>query len=105
MSCSYTGPSLLQHKLIPCIVMERKLVKFEHARTHTHTHTLSLSLSLSPSKDHILILGWQFMVVLSGKDGEVATSLRLPCEPIAPPVVADFTEDGWNDVIITCKKQ
>jgi hypothetical protein len=53
-------------------------------------------------KDHVLILGWRGLVVLSGRDGAVAAYLRLPCPPIAPPIVADFSDDGWNDVILTC---
>lgn len=42
-------------------------------------------------------------MVLGGKDGGLAAQLKLPCEPIAPPVVADFSDDGWNDVVLTCR--
>ena len=45
------------------------------------------------------------MVVLSGKDGAMASYLRLPCEPIALPVIVDFSDDGWNDVILTCNNR
>ena len=43
------------------------------------------------------------MVILSGTDGALVASLRLACEPTAAPVVADFSDDGLNDVILTCK--
>ena len=45
------------------------------------------------------------MAVLAGKDGALAAHLRLPCEPIAMPVVADFNEDGWNDITLTCRNR
>ena len=51
------------------------------------------------------MLGWERLAVLSGKDGALAVSQRLPCEPIASPVVADFTDDGWNDIIVTCRNR
>ena len=41
-------------------------------------------------------------MLLSGEDGEMVTKIWLPCQPVAKPVLADFTGDGWNDVIITC---
>ena len=45
------------------------------------------------------------MVLLSGEDGEVVTRIKLPCQPVSAPVLADFTGDGWNDVIITCAER
>lgn len=56
----------------------------------------------SCSQDQVLILGWRGLVVLSGRDGSLSAHLKLPCQPIAPPVVADFSDDGWNDLILTC---
>ena len=53
-------------------------------------------------QDQVLIQGWRGLVVLSGRDGSTVTYLRLPCQPISPPTLADFSDDGWNDIIITC---
>ena len=41
-------------------------------------------------------------MMVSGEDGAIAAAALLPCQPISPPVITDFTNDGWNDVIITC---
>ncbi len=58
----------------------------------------------SPRQDHVLVSGWQWMVLVRGDDGSTAASLRHACQPVAPPVVADFTNDGLNDIIITCSE-
>jgi len=55
-----------------------------------------------PLQDHILVVGWKWMMVVSGEDGMVAAATMLPCQAISPPVITDFTNDGSNDVIITC---
>ena len=44
-------------------------------------------------------------MLLSGEDGEVVSRIKLPCQPVATPVLADFTGDGWNDVIVTCAER
>ncbi len=55
------------------------------------------------SQDHILIMGWDVLTLLSGETGLPVTSVMLQdCHPVAPPQVVDFTGDGWNDVIVTC---
>ena len=53
-------------------------------------------------QDHILVVGWTVVVLLSGEDGTVTASLWSNCQPVAPLVIADFTGDGLNDIIITC---
>ena len=50
-----------------------------------------------------MIMGWDVLTLLSGKDGTQVASVRLQdCHPVAPLQVVDFSGDGWNDVIITC---
>ena len=46
--------------------------------------------------------GWNANVLLSAADGHMSASLWPSCQPIAPPVVADFSGDGQNDLIIIC---
>ena len=54
-------------------------------------------------QDHVVIMGWDILTLLSGADGGVLSTVKLPkCHPVAPLVVADFTGDGWNDIIVTC---
>ena len=53
-------------------------------------------------KDHILVVGWSVFVLLSGDDGTVTASVWSICQPLAPLVIADFTGDGLNDIIVTC---
>ena len=55
-----------------------------------------------PAQDHILVVGWNVLVLLSGEDGTVTASVWSNCQPVAPFVIADFTGDGLNDIIVTC---
>ena len=54
------------------------------------------------SQDHILVIGWNMMEILSAEDGHSVSVTKLTCQSVSPPVVADFSGDGWNDIIITC---
>ena len=52
----------------------------------------------------MLILGWDSLLLLSGEEGETISAIHHieDCHPVAPIQVADFTGDGWNDIIVTC---
>ena len=46
--------------------------------------------------------GWNALVLLSAADGHVSASVWPNCQSIAPPVIADFSGDELNDLIIAC---
>ena len=43
------------------------------------------------------------MALFNTKDGQDVTEASLHCPPVNRPVVKDFTNDGFNDVILTCR--
>ena len=43
------------------------------------------------------------MVLYNNKDGLDVTQLNIPCPPVNRPVVKDFSNDGFNDIILTCR--
>ena len=51
---------------------------------------------------HVLVVGWETATVLQSEDGGTTSEFALPCQPVQQPVVADFTGDGVNDIIISC---
>ena len=50
----------------------------------------------------MLVVGWSHATILNTLDGTTAAKFRLPCHPVLGAVVADFTGDGVNDVIVVC---
>ena len=80
----------------------------------TMTQQQSQNLSLSPSSSvclfvvspavqtHVLVVGWERATILQSEDGGTTSEFALTCHPVQQPVVADFTGDGVNDIIITC---
>lgn len=59
----------------------------------------------SPSQNHLVVTGWESLSVLSADDGGTLAVFGLPCQPIQPPLVVDYTSDGWNDIIVTCAQR
>mmetsp|Transcript_49500 Transcript_49500/g.116685 ORF Transcript_49500/g.116685 Transcript_49500/m.116685 type:complete len:769 (-) Transcript_49500:226-2532(-) len=57
-------------------------------KMHPHSHW-----------EHILALGMHHGAIVS-QDGDILAQFPLPDAPVAPPVIADFDDDGYNDVII-----
>lgn len=49
-----------------------------------------------------MIVGLDTLNLVSAEDGELLSSVKYNCPAMTHPVVADFSGDGWNDVIITC---
>ena len=55
-------------------------------------------------KDHILLMGWDALTLLSAEDGVTVTTMVFhDCNPVAPVLVEDFNGDGWNDVVLMCQ--
>lgn len=48
----------------------------------------------------VLVMG-QFAVSVLDREGETLTSSDIPKQPILPPVLSDFDNDGVTDVIVT----
>ncbi|GAB1601233.1 uncharacterized protein LOC115216796 [Argonauta hians] len=63
----------------------------------------SLSLQVYGNKDALVFAGWQRLTLLDLKEGTILASHSTPCHPTAPLVVGDFNNDGWKDIILTCK--
>jgi hypothetical protein len=66
----------------------------------------SMHASVSPfrtregaQKDHTLALGERYLTVLSSS-GVIRSESELEEVPVSTPIVADFNNDGWNDVIV-----
>lgn len=58
-----------------------------------------------PPQNHLVVTGWESLSVLSAEDGGTLAMFGLPCQPIQPPLVVDYSSDGWNDIIITCAQR
>ncbi|KAL5466741.1 hypothetical protein EMCRGX_G030890 [Ephydatia muelleri] len=56
-------------------------------------------------ENHLVVTGWESLSVLSADDGGTLAVFGLPCQPIQPPLVVDYTSDGWNDIIVTCAQR
>ncbi len=50
-------------------------------------------------KDHVIAVGQAHFAVVS-ESGAVCAEVRLEQIPVSSPVIADFNDDGLNDVII-----
>lgn len=51
----------------------------------------------------MLVTGWKNIALVSLKDGLLLSSHSMPCEPLAPVVHGDFTNDGLMDFVIQCE--
>ena len=51
----------------------------------------------------MLVTGWKNIALVSLKDGLLLSSHSMPCEPLAPVVHGDFTNDGLMDFVIQCR--
>ncbi|CAI9728019.1 Hypothetical predicted protein [Octopus vulgaris] len=63
----------------------------------------SLSLQVYGTKDALVFAGWKRLTLLDLKEGTILASHSTPCHPTAPLVIGDFNNDGWKDIILTCK--
>ncbi|XP_022108707.1 uncharacterized protein LOC110988983 [Acanthaster planci] len=52
--------------------------------------------------DAAVLVGWDYLVIVSLEDGHVIADHSLPCQPTASTVIGDFNSDGYNDIIIQC---
>ena len=52
---------------------------------------------------HVLLIGDKMIQLRSQLTGELLTSFKLPNELISKPIIADFDNDGINDIIIITK--
>ncbi len=50
----------------------------------------------------MLIIGWNKATILDGYDGNTMVEFNIPCPPIMKALIADFTNDGINDILIVC---
>ena len=55
-------------------------------------------------QNYVILSGWDKVVLLSNDNGEVMTTINLPCQPVEPPKIVDFDGDSLNDVIVTCRQ-
>ena len=53
----------------------------------------------------MLLVGWSKVTILNTVDGTTAASFQLPCHPVMGAAVADFTDDGVNDIIVVCSNR
>ncbi|ELT96931.1 hypothetical protein CAPTEDRAFT_224542 [Capitella teleta] len=76
-----------------------------HADVYNHVFKPSAT-PMSPKvygrKSVALLLGWDTIALVDLRDGQILGEHSLPCQPIDKPVIADFTNDGQNDFIVTC---
>ncbi|EDO36693.1 predicted protein [Nematostella vectensis] len=52
----------------------------------------------------VLVSGWYHISLVSLVDGTIMASHSLPCQPVAPVVNGDFTNDGLTDVVVQCSQ-
>ncbi|XP_038070046.1 uncharacterized protein LOC119739259 isoform X2 [Patiria miniata] len=62
----------------------------------------AVALKVFGKMDAAVLVGWDYLVIVSLEDGHVIADHSLPCQPTAPTVVGDFNSDGYNDVIVQC---
>ena len=55
-------------------------------------------------QSYVLLTGWDKAALLSNKNGEPMATIKLPCQPVEAPKIADFDNDGLNDVIFLCRQ-
>ncbi|XP_070575140.1 uncharacterized protein [Ptychodera flava] len=63
----------------------------------------ALSLQVFGREDVVILTGWEYIVLVSLKDGRILAEHTLPCQPSAPVIIGDFDNNGWNDVIVQCQ--
>ncbi|XP_065913962.1 uncharacterized protein [Dysidea avara] len=74
--------------------------------TQTFTPSaIAMSLTRGGVKDHILVVGWKHIAMVNSYNGFDITTTSIPCPPVNRPIVRDFTGDGVNDVILTCRNK
>ncbi|KAK3589323.1 hypothetical protein CHS0354_026981 [Potamilus streckersoni] len=62
-----------------------------------------ISLPVYGKKDALVLDGWKDIAVVDLKEGRLLAVHTLPSPPTGPLVIADFNNDGLNDIIFTCK--
>ena len=51
----------------------------------------------------LAVVGFNTLVLIDLRSGRVLAEHSLPCYSARPPVMEDFSGDGWNDIIVTCQ--
>ncbi|XP_052819097.1 uncharacterized protein LOC128244968 [Mya arenaria] len=62
-----------------------------------------MPLQLYGDKVNLLSVGWSGLSLIELTEGRVLAEHSTPCPSTGPLVVGDFNNDGYNDVIFTCK--
>lgn len=62
-----------------------------------------MSLQVYGEKLNLLVVGWKDISLLELTEGRILAQHSTPCPSTGPLVVGDFNNDGYNDVIFTCK--
>ncbi|XP_045193457.2 uncharacterized protein LOC123549425 [Mercenaria mercenaria] len=62
-----------------------------------------MSLQIYGEKLNMLVVGWQGISLMELTEGRILAQHSTPCPSTGPLVVGDFNNDGYNDVIFTCK--
>jgi len=75
---------------------------FEIFNTAFQPSITAFSRQVYGPKTLLLSVGWDSVSVVSLADGTILAEHDLPCQPITPSIIGDYTNDGLNDVIIAC---
>jgi hypothetical protein len=54
-------------------------------------------------QQNVLVVGWKDISLVELTEGRTLAQHSTPCPSTGPLVVGDFNNDGYNDVIFTCK--
>lgn len=68
-----------------------------------HPDRKLVSLQLFGEKVNVLIVGWSDLSLVELTEGRILAEHSTPCPSTGPLVIGDFNNDGYNDVIFTCK--
>lgn len=62
-----------------------------------------MSLQLFGEKINLVLVGWNGISMIELKTGRILAEHSTPCPSTGPLVIGDFNNDGYNDIIFTCK--
>lgn len=68
-----------------------------------HPDRKLLSLQIYGEKLNLLTVGWKDISLVELTEGRILAEHSTPCPSTGPLVIGDFNNDGYNDVIFTCK--
>ncbi|KAH3774066.1 uncharacterized protein LOC127845785 [Dreissena polymorpha] len=68
-----------------------------------HPDRVLMPLQLYGDKVNLILVGWSSVSLIELTEGRVLAEHSTPCPSTGPLVVGDFNNDGYNDVIFTCK--